>query len=207
MAKRVLDLAIAIPALIVSLPVILIAGLLIKIDSPGPAVYRGVRVGKDGRLFRIYKLRTMKLGADLAGPPVTVADDPRVTRIGRRLRSTKLDELPQLLNVVKGDMSLVGPRPEHPDYVRLYTANQGRLLALRPGITSSASIAFADEARLLKGDHPSDFYTQRVLPSKLAKELEYLGSKSVRHDLGIMLGTLALVFRALRTRLRSGPGR
>jgi lipopolysaccharide/colanic/teichoic acid biosynthesis glycosyltransferase len=201
-----LDLAIAIPALIVSLPVMLVAALLIKIDSHGPVVYRGIRVGKDGRLFHIYKLRTMKVGADLAGPPVTVADDPRVTRIGRSLRSTKLDELPQLLNVIKGDMSLVGPRPEHPDYVRLYTAEQRRLLTLRPGITSSASIAFADEASRVKGQEPSDYYAQRILPSKLAKELEYLGRKSIWHDFGIMLGTLDLAFRALRTRLRSRSG-
>src|SRR5436309_3930814 len=137
--KRAFDLAIAIPALVLVSPVIGVAALAVRLDSRGSAFYRGERIGLEGRPFRILKLRSMAPGADRVGPAVTIAGDPRITRVGRVLRRTRLDELPQLWNVIRGDMSLVGPRPEHPDYVRLYTPEQRRVLTVRPGITSNTS--------------------------------------------------------------------
>src|SRR5581483_10899404 len=131
-------------------PLIVAAAAAIKLDTPGPVTYRGRRVGLNGVEFEIVKLRTMRMGAD-RGPRITVGGDERVTRVGRVLRRSKLDELPQLWNVIRGDMSLVGPRPEHPDYVALYTDRQRRVLSVRPGITSRASVAYVDEEERLTG--------------------------------------------------------
>ena len=131
MIRRGVDLAVGLLGLVMTSPVVAAAALAVKLDSPGPAFYNGPRVGRGERQFQIHKLRTMRAGA--AGPAVTAGDDVRVTRVGRLLRRTKIDELPQLLNVVKGDMSLVGPRPEHPRYVERYTPEQRRLLTVRPG--------------------------------------------------------------------------
>jgi lipopolysaccharide/colanic/teichoic acid biosynthesis glycosyltransferase len=184
--KRAIDLTLAIPGLILVSPLLAVAAVAIKLESPGPGLYRGVRVGRDGRQFRIVKLRSMSAGADQSGPAVTRAGDPRITRVGRFLRRTKLDELPQLWNVIRGDMSLVGPRPEHPDYVRLYTPDQRRVLSVRPGITSQTSLTFHDEERMLAEKGGQSAYAEVLLPQKLALDLEYVEHRSVGGDLRIL---------------------
>jgi len=184
--KRAFDLAIAIPALVLVSPVIGVAALAVKLDSRGSAFYRGERIGLEGRPFRILKLRSMAPGADRVGPAVTIAGDPRITRVGRVLRRTRLDELPQLWNVIRGDMSLVGPRPEHPEYVRLYTPEQRRVLTVRPGITSNTSLAFHDEERLLAKHGGESSYAVALLPQKLALDLEYVEHHSLGGDLQIL---------------------
>lgn len=193
--KRAFDFTAALIGLVVTSPVVLVAMIAVKLGSPGPAFYSGPRVGRNGALFKIHKLRSMRAGADTAGPAVTAGDDPRVTGVGRLLRGTKLDELPQLLNVVKGEMSLVGPRPEHPDYVKHYTADQRRLLTVRPGITGPAALAFINEEEELRGGHPESTYLEEVLPKKLALELQYVDRATFRSDLAILFKTAALVFR------------
>ena len=197
-SKRALDLAVAGPGLVIASPLIGLFALLVKLESRGPAIYKGRRVGRRGRPFLIYKLRTMTEDADRTGPAITVSEDRRITRIGRLLRKTKLDELPQLWNVVVGDMSLVGPRPEHPDYVQLYTPEQRQVLAMRPGITGPAVLRFVDEDRLLTGDAQSR-YTTEVMPQKLTLDLEYVRNNSLAGDLRILAETAGLlVWRILR---------
>ena len=200
--KRAVDLAIAVPGLIMVSPLLVVAAVAIQLDSPGPALYRGVRVGRNGREFRIVKLRSMVSGGEGAGSAVTSANDPRVTRVGHFLRRTKFDEVPQLWNVVRGDMSLVGPRPEHPDYVRLYTPEQRRVLTVRPGITSKTSLEFHDEERILAEHGGASAYADKLLPRKLSLDLEYVQRHSVAGDLGILARTF--VFAVSRW-FRGGP--
>jgi lipopolysaccharide/colanic/teichoic acid biosynthesis glycosyltransferase len=193
--KRACDLVVAGCLIVVTSPLWLIARLLLKHDSPGPVFYAARRVGRNGVPFTMYKFRTMV--TDAAGPPVTASDDPRITRAGRWLRSAKLDELPQLLNVVRGEMSLVGPRPEEPRYVEGYTVEQRRVLSVRPGLTSPATVEFRDEERMLTGMGADleDHYLNVVLPAKLKLELDYLDGRSFRRDLGILFATVKAVFR------------
>lgn len=191
--KRAFDFSVALAGLVMTSPILAAAALAVKLSSPGPAFYAGPRVGRGGELFEIHKLRTMRTGADTAGPAVTAGDDPRVTAVGRMLRRTKLDELPQLWNVVKGDMSLVGPRPEHPAFVARYTAEQRRLLDVRPGMTGPSALAFIDEEQELRGGRAEERYVDRVMPQKLDLELRYLERASFRSDLGVLLRTAALV--------------
>jgi lipopolysaccharide/colanic/teichoic acid biosynthesis glycosyltransferase len=186
--KRSLDVLIAVPALVIVSPLIAAAAIAIKVDSRGPVFYRGTRAGRDGIEFQILKLRSMS--AHGAGPSVTAAGDPRVTRVGRFLRRTKLDETPQLWNVIRGDMSLVGPRPEHPDFVRLYTPEQRRVLGVRPGITSPASLAFRDEEQLLASVGGESAYVSSVMPRKLELDLAYLDHRTLGGDLRILVRTL-----------------
>jgi lipopolysaccharide/colanic/teichoic acid biosynthesis glycosyltransferase len=193
--KRAFDVTVASLGLVLTSPLILAAAVAVKSDSEGPVIFSGPRVGRDGVVFRMHKLRTMRAGADRAGPAVTAGDDPRVTRVGRFLRRTKIDELPQLWNVVKGDMSLVGPRPEHPDYVAHYTAEQRQLLAVRPGITGPATLAYIDEERLLSAGGGEGRYVDEVLPRKLALELQYVRVASFGSDLAILVKTAARVVR------------
>jgi len=190
--NRAFDLPVALLGLVVTAPVVLAAAVAVKLDSPGSAFYAGPRVGREGRPFRIHKLRTMRAGD---GPAITAGDDPRITRVGRFLRRTKIDELPQLFNVVKGEMSLVGPRPEDPDYVALYTAEQRRLLSVRPGITGPAALAFADEETILRGGDGEKRYLEQVMPRKLALELSYLEGASFASDVGILVRTAMLIGR------------
>jgi lipopolysaccharide/colanic/teichoic acid biosynthesis glycosyltransferase len=190
--KRAFDLAVASIALLLGSPVIALAALLIKLDSPGPVLHRAIRVGLGGHQFQLLKLRTMVAGAERMGPAVTTDHDPRVTRAGRWLRRLKVDELPQFLNVLSGDMSVVGPRPEHPDYVARYTEAQRGVLAVRPGITSPASLAYSDEEYLLTGDS-ARVYLEDVMPAKLALDLQYVRSASVAVDLKIVGRTAALI--------------
>ena len=187
--KRAFDFVVALIGTVLTSPIVLVCAIAVKLDSPGPALYHGVRVGRGGKEFRIHKLRTMRAAA---GRSVTAADDPRITRVGRALRRTKLDELPQLWNVAVGEMSLVGPRPEDPAFVARYTPEQRALLAVRPGITGPAALAFLDEEALLAGRDESA-YVDDVMPRKLALELDYLKRATFASDLAILLKTLASV--------------
>ncbi len=192
--KRIIDFSAALAGLAVLAPLLLLIALLIKLDSPGPVFFRGLRVGKGARPFRILKFRTMGAEAERQGPGITTANDPRVTGIGRRLRRTKLDELPQLINVLKGEMSLVGPRPEDPAYVGLYTPEQKRVLSVAPGITSPASLAFRNEEALLQGPDWKRQYVETVLPRKLEIELEYIEKRSLVSDMVLVFRTILGMF-------------
>ena len=205
MAKRVLDLVISILGLLALCPLLLLLAIWIKLDSRGPVLYRGKRVGLDGRPFLMYKFRTMVLGAESQGPAVTYKDDPRITKAGRFLRRTKLDELPQLWNVVRGDMSLVGPRPEVPRYVAHYTPEQRQVLEVRPGITDPATLEFRDEEDLLASVPPESreaYYLQEVLPRKLELNLAYLERRGPGRDLWVIGRTLLALLPG-----RRGPSR
>jgi len=196
MAKRALDLVISIPGLLLLSPLLLILALWVKLDSRGPVLYRGKRVGKDGRPFHMYKFRTMVLGAEKRGPAVTYRDDPRITRAGRFLRRTKLDELPQLLNVLRGEMSLVGPRPEDPSYVGFYTPEQRLVLSVKPGITGPTQLEYRDEASMLQGEGVDEEYVSRLMPEKLKLDLEYVHTRSLLLDLKVLWRTATtLLFR------------
>ena len=190
--KRAFDLTAGMLGLVLTSPIVAVAAIAVKFDSSGPAFFSGRRTGKDGREFRIHKLRSMEVAT---GAAITAGDDPRITRVGRFLRRTKIDELPQLLNVVKGEMSLVGPRPEDPAFVLRYTPEQRRLLTVRPGITSSASLAFIHEETQLRGGSPENLYLTEVMPKKLALELEYLDRATFFSDLGVLFRTVGAVFQ------------
>jgi len=194
-AKRAFDLLLALAGLAVFWPLMLLAALWVRLDSPGPALFRQVRVGRDGQLFRILKFRTM---ADRPGDgrQITVGADPRITRSGRVLRAAKLDELPQLFNVLRGEMSFVGPRPEVPKYVAMYTPEERRVLALRPGITDLASIKYRREAEILaSAEDPERTYVETVMRDKLRINLEYAARAGLLADLGVVLKTLAALAR------------
>jgi len=192
--KRAFDLAVSVPALAATAPLIGALAVLVKLDSKGPAFFTQTRVGRNGRPLRLYKLRSMVNDAPSKGAAVTSAGDPRVTRIGRLLRKTKLDELPQLLNVVRGEMSIVGPRPEAERYVRLYRPEWLRLLEVRPGITDLASLTFRHEEELLAAAADRErAYVEAVMPAKLSVALEGVDHASPLYDLGIIARTAAAV--------------
>jgi len=191
--KRLFDLAASIVALIVLSPLFALIALAIKFTSSGPVFYRGERIGRDGVPFRIVKFRTMRV--DAGGPGITRADDARVTGIGRFLRRTKLDELPQLINVVRGDMSIVGPRPEVPEYVSLYTEEERRVLAVRPGLTSPASLRYRSEESLLGGDDWHERYVSDIMRDKLREDLRYIARRTFLGDLRLIFRTIAALFR------------
>lgn len=191
MATRGFDLFAAGMGLLVLSPLLAIIALLIRVTSPGPALFHQQRVGRDGRPFSIYKFRTMLHDAEAVGGQLTVRGDPRITPLGAILRRFKIDELPQLINVVKGDMALVGPRPEVPRYVARYDARQRDVLRVRPGITDPASVAFRDENRLLAASSdPERTYVEEVMPAKLAMNLEYLERRTFLSDIAVIVRTL-----------------
>ena len=197
MAKRVFDVVVALLALLVfALPMLLIA-LAIRLDSPGPVFFRQQRVGQGSQPFRIHKFRTMVADAPERGPALTVGDDPRITRVGAWLRRSKLDELPQLIDVLAGDMSLVGPRPELPQYVARYPAAlRDQVLALKPGITDPVSLDFADESELLaRAADPEREYVEVILPRKLSAAVDYARRATLATDLGVIASTLRLLVR------------
>jgi lipopolysaccharide/colanic/teichoic acid biosynthesis glycosyltransferase len=187
---RIVDVLASGIGLILLSPLFLVIALAIKSLSPGPAFYRATRAGKDAVPFQLYKFRSMVSGADKLGPGITTAEDHRITRIGRFLRKTKLDELPQLINVFKGDMSLVGPRPEDPRYISYYTSEQRGVFRVRPGITSPASLRYRDESFLLTGQDWECVYVKQIMPHKLAIELDYLADRSLFTDLGLLAQTV-----------------
>jgi lipopolysaccharide/colanic/teichoic acid biosynthesis glycosyltransferase len=193
--KRMTDAAAAAAGLLALSPVFALVALSVKLTSKGPVLFRQERVGRDGRLFRIAKFRTMVQDADKRGLPLTSARDPRITSLGRVLRRFKLDEFPQLWNVLKGEMSLVGPRPEVPHYVEFYSGAQRRVLSVRPGITDPASIAYRQEEKLLGTQvDPERYYREVLLPDKLNMNLEYLDHISFFYDLSLVLRTTGSLF-------------
>ena len=194
--KRLMDVVISGCALLVLWPLLLLIALAIKIDDPGPVFYRQVRVGRNGKEFRIFKFRTMVVDADKKGLQITVGRDSRITRVGAFLRKTKLDELAQLLNVLVGEMSFVGPRPEVPKYVDLYTPYQRQVLLVRPGITDYASIAYRNENDLLAGaDDPERMYVEEIMPAKIELNMKYLRRVSPLEDIRLIFATIAAVIR------------
>jgi lipopolysaccharide/colanic/teichoic acid biosynthesis glycosyltransferase len=204
--KRLLDLALALPALVATTPLMAVLAAAVKLGSPGPAFYVQRRVGRGGRPLVLYKLRTMRVDADRVGPHVTAAGDPRVTGIGRVLRRSKLDELPQLWHVVRGDMSLVGPRPEAERYVSSYRPEWRHLLDVRPGITDLASLIFRDEESLLaQATDRERAYVEVVLPVKLRLALEGVASSSLVYDVGIIVRTVGVVLRVAAAMPAAAP--
>ena len=191
--KRLVDILLSSVALIILSPLFAIVAILIKLDSPGPVFYRGVRIGRYGRPFRIYKFRTMVANAEKIGGPSTAADDPRLTKIGRKfIKRFNLDELPQFINVLKGEMSIVGPRPEVPEVINLLPANERNvLLSVRPGITDWATLWIRDEAERLEGSpEPHQKYLKEIWPTKRKLALKYVRNHSLWTDFKIMFKTL-----------------
>jgi lipopolysaccharide/colanic/teichoic acid biosynthesis glycosyltransferase len=194
MAKRIFDLLFALIGILILSPLFFTIAIWIKLDSPGNVLFRQIRIGRFGHEFSIYKFRTMVADAESRGKQITVAKDSRITRSGQFLRKYKLDELPQLFNVVKGEMSLVGPRPEVPRYVAYYTAEQRRVLDVLPGITDPASIKFRNESELLKDTaNPEYVYINEIMPQKLELNMQYLGQDNLGFALLIILKTLQKV--------------
>lgn len=190
---RVFDFIASLIGLAVLSPVFLAVGAIIKLGDGGPVFYRQERVGRGGTPFRILKFRTMSLDADRSGALLTVGRDPRITRVGAFLRKWKLDEFPQLINVLRGEMGLVGPRPEVPRFVALYTGEQARVLALRPGITDAASITYRCENDVLtRCEDPEAFYIQHIMPNKIRINLDYAAKASLWGNLKVILATLGL---------------
>ncbi len=201
MTKRALDVVASGAALLVLSPVLAVIAAIIKLDSPGPVLFRQERVGRNFKPFVIFKFRTMVAAADRIGALITYGADPRISRVGRVLRQFKLDELPQLFNIIKGDMSLVGPRPEVPRYVQFYAREFAPVLQVRPGLTDLASLKYRDEAALLgRAENPEQEYLLRILPDKLQLANEYIRRASLSFDLTLIAKTL---FRIVRTRTDS----
>lgn len=193
--KSLFDFVMATLGLVVLLPAFALMALAIKLDSPGPVFYRQERVGRGGRLFRIHKFRTMRVDADRVGGQLTVGQDARITRVGAFLRAHRLDELPQLIDVLLGHMSLVGPRPEVPRYVALYPAHlREQVLSVRPGITDPASLAYRNEAaQLAAAADPEREYVEVILPAKLAASAAYATRASLWTDLAVLARTLQVL--------------
>ncbi len=195
MIKRAFDIAAAAAGLIVFSPLLVIAALLVKMDSRGPILFKQERMGQRFRPFLIYKFRTMSDRVGAEGRLITAGEDPRVTRVGRVLRKTKVDELPQLINVLKGEMSLVGPRPEVLRYVRAFESEYEEILKVRPGITDLASLKYRNEEALLGACiDPEEEYLRRVLPDKIAMAKEYVRQASLLFDLALIVKTIFKVF-------------
>ncbi len=192
--KRALDIVASVLGLVVFGPLLVAIACKIKKEDGGGAFYRGNRAGKNGVPFKINKFRTMVMNAEQIGGPSTSEDDPRVTRIGRVLRKYKLDELPQLINVLTGEMSLVGPRPEVPSEVETYSEEERRILSVKPGITDWASIHFRNEGEILKGSSdPHQAYREKIRPEKLRLALAYVDNVSLKTDAMIMMKTVKAV--------------
>lgn len=196
-AKRVLDLVLTIPGLIVLSPFLLVIMILIKLSSPGPVFFCQERVGRYGKIFKIFKFRTMITNAESYGKQITVGDDFRITKIGRILRKYKIDELPQLINVIRGEMSLVGPRPEVPRYVAEYPESLKEvILSIPPGITDYASIEYKEESKLLSlSENPEETYIKDILPIKCNYYIKYVKEKSIWLDLKLIFLTVREIFK------------
>ena len=191
LAKRIFDLISSAIGLLILSPIFAIVAIWIKLDSSGPILFKQTRVGYAEKNFQICKFRTMVVNAEAIGAQITTGGDPRITKIGKFLRKYKLDELPQLLNVLMGEMSVVGPRPEVPKYVNLYNAEQKKVFQVLPGITDLASLEFRNENELLVGkDNAEEFYIQEIMPRKLLLNLEYIDRVSLLFDLKIIAKTI-----------------
>lgn len=195
--RRIVDFIVALATLVVLGPVLLAIALAVAIDSPGSPFYLAWRVGKDGRNFRMWKFRTMVRGADAMGS-VTGRNDPRVTRLGRLLRRSKVDELPQFLNVLLGHMTLIGPRPETPDMVARYTPEQRSVLLVKPGITGRVQLDYGDESEQIpEGERPDEYYVRCLMGKKVNQDIEYLNNRTTWTDTRILLRTAAFVLRSV----------
>ncbi len=189
--KRIFDFIFSILGLAVCFPIFIIVAVLIKLDSKGPVFFRQERIGKNFKSFKIYKFRTMKNDAGERGPMITVGGDSRITGMGRFLRKHKIDELPQLFNVVKGEMSFVGPRPEVKEYVQMFTSDYKKLLSVRPGITDPASIQYSDEENHLSlSENWEEEYKKKILPEKINLSLHYVENHNIMTDLKLILKTI-----------------
>src|SRR5215469_6186943 len=199
MIRRLVDIIVASLVLIILLPVFVLVGLAIQLDSPGNPLYRGCRAGKDGRLFRMLKFRSMVVNADRNGSAVTGKIDPRITRVGRFIRKTKIDEFPQFWNVLIGDMTLIGPRPEAPSIVELYTPEQRHVLSVKPGLTGPSQISCTEDESMavLSSKAAERYYIQNVLERRLAIDAEYIRNRSLNGDLALIAQTIGLMLRAL----------
>ena len=194
--KRVFDIMFSIIGLTVFSPFLLIIAILIKLEDGGPVFYRGIRVGRLGKPFRMFKFRTMIVHADKIGGPSTADDDSRITKVGRIIRKYKLDEIPQLINVLRGEMSFVGPRPEVQYYVNMFTEEEKAILSVRPGITDWASIWNPDEGAVLAGSpDPEETYMEKIRPEKIRLQLKYVGEHSFLTDLEIIFKTVTRLFK------------
>lgn len=192
--KRLFDVLSSAMGLMVLAPVLAAVALAIKMESRGPVFYRGLRAGRHGKPFRIFKFRTMVINAEALGSASTPEDDRRITRVGRILRKVKLDELPQLLNVLRGEMSLVGPRPQVTWAVEQYTAEERTILRVRPGITDPASVRFRNESEILRGStDPEKDYFEKIHPEKMRLSIEYVQNQSFLLDCKILLQTMLVV--------------
>ena len=193
--KRSFDILVALTGLVLFSPLLVFVAILIKLDSAGPVFFRQERIGRDFKPFQIFKFRTMVQDADKHGGPITSGNDPRITRFGRFLRQIKIDELPQLINVLKGEMSLVGPRPELPRFVELFRREYAEILTVRPGITDLASLKYHDEAKIIgQFINPEEEYVRSILPDKIRLAKEYIDRSSIFFDLGLILRTLPHLF-------------
>jgi lipopolysaccharide/colanic/teichoic acid biosynthesis glycosyltransferase len=194
-SKRTFDFVTAFLGLVLLSPLLLLVACVIKVDSPGPALFRQERMGKGFRPFRIYKFRTMVHDAPRKGGPITFGGDPRITRVGGALRKTKIDELPQLLNVLRGEMSFVGPRPEVLPYVERFREDYEEILKVLPGITDLASVKYRDEAEVLgRFEDPEAAYVRHILPEKIKLAKEYVRRSSLFFDMALILKTLLKIF-------------
>ncbi len=196
MVKRLFDIICSVIGIIILIPLFVLLWIAVKLESKGPALFLQTRVGKNNRDFKLYKFRTMYLDSESRGQLTVGMRDPRITNVGYSLRKYKLDELPQLFNVLLGDMSLVGPRPEVRKYVNYYTEEQLKVLSVRPGITDMASIQFINENELLaSAKNPEEYYINYIMPMKLALNLKYLNSNLLLKDVGLILKTIFKIFR------------
>lgn len=194
--KRLFDIAVSLVVLVIGFPFALIVAAIIVADSPGGVFYVQNRVGRGNTDFRLLKFRTMRTDADKSGLLTVGGRDPRITRVGRFLRKYKIDELPQFLNILAGDMSVVGPRPEVRKYVDMYSPEQMKVLSVRTGLTDYASIKYVDENEILaKSDDPEQTYINVIMPDKLRLNIEYIEKMSMKEDLRIMFMTISAVFR------------
>lgn len=192
---RFLDITLSFLGLLILSPLLIIVYIAIVIESRGGGFYKQIRVGKDGKRFKLYKFRSMRVDSDSKSQITIGARDPRITKTGLFVRRFKIDELPQLLNVLKGDMSLVGPRPEVPLYVDMYTEEQRKVLSVLPGVTDYASIRYVDENEILgKAENPHQTYIDEILPDKLKLNMEYIENRSVKEYFKVVFLTLGKIF-------------
>lgn len=200
MAKRLFDIVFALGGLLVFSPLWAIASRAVSREDPGPVIYKGTRVGKGGHEFKMWKFRTMVQNADRIGGPSTASDDPRLLKCSHWIRRYKIDELPNLVNVLKGDMSIVGPRPEVKFYTDMYSPEERRILSVRPGMTDWASIRFRNEGEILRGAaDPEKAYMEKIRPEKIRLGLEYVSRRSMATDLAIIAATVRAVFANRRS--------
>ncbi len=197
--KRAFDVVVSLLAVVLLSPLLVLLAVAVWLDSGRPVLFGQTRVGLNGRTFRLLKFRSMVVDAERIAPNVSAADDPRVTRTGRFLRRWYLDELPQLVNVLRGDMSLVGPRPETPEYVAMWTAEERRVLTVRGGLAGPATLAFMDEAELLaEAEDAVSLYEQRILHERVRADLTYLDRRSMSYDIRLLCAQVLAILRRLR---------